>query len=142
MVNSQLTASLEDYLEAIFQLITEKQVARARDIAKRLNVKQPSVTGALRTLSDKGLVDYEPYEVVTLTPEGMAVAREVVRRHEALKNFLTEILMIDEVEADEAACRMEHAIPTPILEFLESVSTTPLVTRRDSASVLTYRQSA
>ena len=61
-----LSASLEDYLEAILHLVTEKQVARSRDIAKRLRVNRSSVTGALQALAKKGLVNYEPYEAVTL----------------------------------------------------------------------------
>lgn len=125
----RLTASLEDYLEAIFQLIVEKQVARARDIAKRLNVKRSSVTGALRSLADKGFVDYEPYEIVTLTPKGKAAARDVVRRHEVLRDFLIKVLSVNEDKADEAACRMEHAITPSILErlieFVEFVEVCP-----------------
>ena len=75
----KLSASLEDYLEAIFHLVAEEQVARARDIAKRLKVGQSSVTGALHALAEKGLVNYAPYEVITLTHKGEAAAREVVR---------------------------------------------------------------
>ncbi|HEV58563.1 MAG TPA: MarR family transcriptional regulator, partial [Phycisphaerales bacterium] len=55
-----LTASLEDYLEAIFHLENKDKVARSKDIAGALGVARPSVTGALRTLAGKGLVNYEP----------------------------------------------------------------------------------
>ena len=125
----ELTASLEDYLEAIFHLVGEKQVARARDIAKRLKVNRSSVTGALQSLAQKGLVNYEPYEVITLTRKGTAAAQGVVRRHEVLRDFLVEILAVNEAKADEAACRMEHAIPLSILErliqFVEFVEVCP-----------------
>jgi DtxR family Mn-dependent transcriptional regulator len=113
-----LTASLEDYLEAIFHLVDKKQAARARDIAQRLQVNRSSVTGALQSLAQKGLVNYEPYEAITLTQEGVAVAKDVVRRHEVLRDFLVKVLSVEETQADEAACRMEHAVPTPILERL------------------------
>ena len=46
-----LSQSLEDYLEAIFHLIQENRVARVKDVAARLSVQMPSVTGALRSLS-------------------------------------------------------------------------------------------
>ena len=125
----KLSGSLEDYLEAIFHLVAKKQVARARDIAKRLKVGQSSVTGALHTLAEKGLVNYAPYEVITLTPKGEAAAREVVRRHEVLRDFLVKVLSIDERAADEGACQMEHAIPPAIferfLEFVEFVEVCP-----------------
>jgi len=117
-ITAKLSASLEDYLEAIFHLVARKQAARARDIAKRLKVSRSSVTGALHTLAGKGLVNYAPYELVTLTGEGAAAAREVVRGHEVLRDFLVRVLSVDERAADEAACQMEHAIPRSVLERL------------------------
>lgn len=125
----ELSESLEDYLEAIFHLAAKRGVARARDIAERLGVNRSSVTGALQALGKKGLVDYEPYEVITLTREGEAVATGVVRRHEALRGFLVKVLSVDETEADEAACRLEHAISPSIVErlveFVEFVEVCP-----------------
>ncbi len=125
----KLSESLEDYLEAIFHLVAKNGVARARDIAERLKVNRSSVTGALQALAKKGLVDYEPYEVITLTRHGEAVAIEIVRRHEILQDFLENFLSIDAVEADEAACRLEHAISPRILErlteFLEFIKDCP-----------------
>ncbi len=125
----KLSESLEDYLEAIFHLAAKRGVARARDIAERLDVNRSSVTGALQALARKGLVDYQPYEVITLTRHGEAVAIEVVRRHEILQGFLEKVLSIDAAEADKAACRLEHAVSTPILErlteFLEFVEACP-----------------
>lgn len=113
-----LSASLEDYLEAIFHIVSKNQVARAKDICLRLNVSGPSVTGALRSLSEKGLINYAPYDVITLTPEGHTLAEDVVRRHEALRDFFTKVLLIDEEAAEEASCKMEHAVSQNILERL------------------------
>lgn len=111
-----LTASLEDYLEAIFHIIAEKQVARPKDIARQLKVSYASVTGALRALADKELINYSPYDVITLTSKGKSAAENVVRRHEALRNFFVNVLAVNEKDADEAACKMEHSIPDIILE--------------------------
>ena len=122
----KLTASMEDYLEAIYHIVRKKQAARAKDIAGRLKVNNSSVTGALRTLSDKGFINYAPYDVITLTPKGHQHAEDVVRRHEALMDFFTKVLCVDEAEASDAACKMEHAVSRTILnrlirfvEFLE-----------------------
>lgn len=124
-----LSGSLEDYIEAIFHLVTEKRVARARDIAKRLEVKSSSVTGALRALATRKLVNYTPYEVITLTEEGKAVARDVVRRHQVLRDFFVDVLMVDAKAADEAACKIEHAIPRMafqrLVEYVKFVETCP-----------------
>ncbi len=111
-----LTASLEDYLETIFHIIAEKQVARPKDIARQLKVSYASVTGALRALADKDLINYSPYDVVTMTHKGKAAAEDIVRRHESLRNFFVNVLAVDEKDADDAACKMEHSIPDIILE--------------------------
>ncbi|MGQ9650882.1 MAG: metal-dependent transcriptional regulator [Phycisphaerae bacterium] len=114
----QLTASQEDYLEVIFHLVAAGAGARAKDIGKRLGVAKSSVTEALQSLAKGGLVNYLPYSSITLTRDGEEAAREVVRRHEVLRDFLVKVLLIDEVEADEQACRMEHAISRSTLERL------------------------
>ena len=129
VATAKLSESLEDYLETIFHLVAEKGAARARDIAKRLEVARSSVTGALHSLAEKGLVNYAPYEVITLTREGEAAAREVVRRHEVLRDFLVKVLAINEKLANEGACQMEHAIPPAVferfMEFIEFVDVCP-----------------
>lgn len=114
----KITASQEDYLEAIYQISEEKMAARAKDIATFLKVRASSVTGALKALSALELVNYAPYDLITLTPEGKKVAKEIVHRHRALKGFLTTVLGISETEADDAACKMEHSVPKDIVERL------------------------
>ena len=86
--NEGLSESQEDYLEAIYNIVAEKGAARAKDIGQRLHVKSPSVTGALRALSERGLVNYAPYDLVTLTRKGQRIAREVVRSHQVIRDFL------------------------------------------------------
>jgi len=113
-----LSASLEDYIEAIAHIVHEKKVARGKEIAKRLKVSRASVTEALRALSKKGLVNYEPYEVITLTEKGQEAAEDVIRRHEALKDFFVKVLAIDDTIAEESACRIEHAAPPEVIERL------------------------
>jgi DtxR family Mn-dependent transcriptional regulator len=113
-----LSSNMEDYLEAIFHISEEKQAARAKDIADRVRVNKSSVTGALRSLSEKGLVNYAPYDIITLTPKGKKLAAEIVRRHEALKDFFIKILLIDKKEAEEASCRVEHAVSKNIIDRL------------------------
>lgn len=125
----KISASLEDYLEAIFWIVDAKGAARAKDIAERLCVKASSVTGALQALKEKKYVNYAPYEVVTLTLEGTEVAKKVVRRHQILKDFFTGVLGIDADIADEGACNLEHSIPRPVVErlvdFMEFVEVCP-----------------
>lgn len=113
-----LSASLEDYLEAIFLIATAKGAARSKDIAEHLSVKGPSVTGALRLLSEKGLVNYAPYDVITLTPPGRQLAESIVKRHEALLEFFADVLLLDYATAEATACQLEHVVRGPVLERL------------------------
>ncbi len=106
----QLSESLEDYLEVILELEKINKVARAKDIAKKLNVQRGSVTGSLKNLGEKGLINYEPYSFITLTEKGARIAKRIKKRHTILKDFLTQILQIDEKNAEKTACRMEHVI--------------------------------
>ncbi len=116
--NTQLSASQEDYLEAVYHIAREKKVARAKDIAKRLDVRASSVTNALRMLSSLGLINYAPYDLITLTEAGLTKAEDIVSRHEALTNFMVTVLGVDPVEANEAACKMEHSVPKSIVNRL------------------------
>lgn len=124
-----LSAVMEDYLEAIFNLNNEKRVVRVKDIAKRMDVKMPTVTSMLKTLSDRGLVHYEKYEYVELTEGGTDVGKEMQRRHEILSRFLTDVLRINLETANEDACKMEHALSAATLEslidFMEFIQTCP-----------------
>ena len=116
--NNDLSASLEDYLEAIFNIAKRSKIARSKDIAKLLGVSKASVTGALRLLKDKGLANYKPYGYVTLTETGRAAAAEVVRKHDVLKSFFIKILGVEPDIAQNAACKAEHALGPNIIARL------------------------
>ncbi len=125
----KLSASLEDYIEAIFHIVSEKKAARAKDISARLGVTGASVTGALHALSKRKLVNHQPYDVVTLTEAGEEKARDVVRRHKMLKMFFVSVLGIGDEEAEDCACKMEHAVPQNVLnrwtEYMEFTARAP-----------------
>ena len=105
-----LSENLENYLETILVLQNENTVARVKDIAEKLGVLSGTVTSALRTLSEKKLINYKPYSFITLTKEGRKIADEIFRRHNVIKDFLQCVLLIDEKKAEENACRMEHSM--------------------------------
>jgi DtxR family Mn-dependent transcriptional regulator len=105
-----LSESLEDYLEAIFFLTRDSDVARSKDIAQKLGVARPSVTGALRILANRGLVNYQPYGFVSLTRIGQAKAAAVAKKHDVIKSFFTDVLGIKAETAAQAACKAEHSI--------------------------------
>jgi DtxR family transcriptional regulator, Mn-dependent transcriptional regulator len=122
-----LSSSLEDYLEAIFNLTAGGEVARSKDIADSLKVAKSSVTGALKALAEKKLVNYKPYGYVTLTPPGRVAAGRIARKHNIIKSFFVDILGVDDTLAQEAACKAEHAlgpgIISRLLDFTEFLTT-------------------
>ncbi len=125
----RLSESLEDYLEAIYRLEQKHGLARVKDIAAALGVAMGSVTGSLKVLTERGLIDYEPYSKITLTNMGRRVAHDVDRRHAILKRFFTDVLKVDLDVADETACRVEHVVPSTVMErflsFIECLEECP-----------------
>ncbi|MCP4144413.1 MAG: metal-dependent transcriptional regulator [bacterium] len=116
--NMNLTESQEDYLEAIFSIDEKLGVVRSKDLAKELKVKSSSVTQALQLLDSKDLVNYQRYGKISLTDIGKEIAKDVIRRHKALRMFFTDILKTDSALADSVACKMEHAMPREIVDRL------------------------
>lgn len=112
----KLSSSLEDYLEAIYNVIKVKTAARATDIAKILNVANPSVTNALQILVDRGLINHVPYDIITLTTEGTKIAERIAWKHEVFRDFFTKVLAIDSDTANKCACSIEHIIPDEVVE--------------------------
>jgi DtxR family Mn-dependent transcriptional regulator len=115
---TQQTARMEDYLKRIALLGDGGNVVRVTEISKALGVKKPSVTSALKKLSQQGLVEHERYGQAALTPEGNRIAEDVARRYEVLRHFLAEILNVDPDIAAEDACKMEHSLSPASLERL------------------------
>jgi len=116
MENKELSASLEDYLESVFLISQSQPSVHANQIAEYLKVAKSSVSWALNQLSDKGLINYKPYETITLTETGEKIARRVAGRHEKIKTFLKDVLSNEEDRAEAKACRMEHIGDNEVLE--------------------------
>ena len=107
---SNLTASLEDYLEIIFNNTNDSKKIRAIDISKELKVSRASVTEALKKLELKGFINYGRYEALSLTDSGKEVAEKIVSKHKILQTFFEKILGLSQEEASVNACKIEHVI--------------------------------
>jgi DtxR family Mn-dependent transcriptional regulator len=120
----ELTASLEDYLEAIKELIDADGHGHAHtsEIARRLKVKMPSVTNALGVLRRHGYLNYDSNYPVTLTEKGVAAAERVIGRHRVLKAFLQEVLQLPAEAASATACRVEHVIDDQLIVRLNALN--------------------
>jgi DtxR family Mn-dependent transcriptional regulator len=118
MRSDPLSATLEDYLETVARLVSEDGSARVGDIARALSVHKSTVTAALKSLAEKGLVRYAPYEAATLTETGRTRAGEITERHRVVRCFLTDVLGVGFERADANACRIEHAADRRVIERL------------------------
>jgi DtxR family Mn-dependent transcriptional regulator len=127
--DTNLSSNMEDYLETIETLSKRNKVVRVKDIAKKLNIKMPSVTSALQKLEEKGLINYKRYGYADLTSKGKKIAEKVSSRHSFLAEFFQNVLKIDKQRADEVGCRLEHHLTSEackqifkLLEFYKSES--------------------
>jgi DtxR family Mn-dependent transcriptional regulator len=122
----RITPAIQDYLKTIHSLGGAEQVVSPVDIAARLEVKAPSVTGMLKRLVEAGLIEYEIGRGARLTEAGIAQARRVIRRHRLLELFLTRVLGLDWSEVDAEADALEHAISPRLEEALAAYLDEPL----------------
>ncbi|MEW5784672.1 MAG: metal-dependent transcriptional regulator [Bacillota bacterium] len=113
-----VSASLQDYLEAILNLSANGEPARVTDIAAVLNLAKASVTQALGVLQEQGLVSHDRYGPVALTDQGYRLAVTVKNRHEVILNFLVEVLRVDPLVAEQDACLLEHSVSSQTMEKL------------------------
>lgn len=119
MENDNVTTSSEDYLEAILLLSEKDSNVRSVDVANSKQVSRASVNKALGVLKEKGLISQQRYGTVSLTEEGVKVAKSVIQRHRTLKGFLIDVLGVKPETAENDACRMEHAISAETMGRLE-----------------------
>src|SRR5438552_19206149 len=123
------TASVQDYLAAIYDLgSTSKPVIAAR-LAKHMGVSAPAVTEAIQRMSKGGFVKVGQGHELALTGKGREIAEVMARRHRLLERWLTDTLGLNWTDAHEEAHRLEHAISPRVedrlAELLGMPSTCP-----------------
>jgi Mn-dependent DtxR family transcriptional regulator len=118
---SPLSASTEDYLERISELIARKGYARMADIASSLQVSRPSVTAMVQRLAETGHLVYERYRGLALTERGRAVAQRIQDRHATLKRFFS-LLELDERTQENDIEGLEHCLSAATLQCLTDLT--------------------
>ena len=113
-----LSTSLEDYLEAIFIISSKKKVVRVKELAEFLKVTTPSVVDAVSKLEKKGLVSHEKYGYLSLTKDGVNLAKSIYSKHGYIYDFLNNFLGVDKINSQEDACGIEHHISNQTFEKL------------------------
>ena len=117
------TSTVEDYLKCILleeegsasELVSTGQIATALDVAPG------TVTAMMKTLSESGLVAYEPYSGVSLTPAGRQLALHVLRRHRLIELFLVQVMKMDWSEVHGEAERLEHVVSDALIQRMDEM---------------------
>lgn len=116
----------EDYLGAIYRLRRGRETpVPLSALQERLRLSAMTVHEMVQRLTARGLTVYHPYQGVTLTETGEALALALVRRHRLWERFLTDWLGVAWDEAHEVAGRLEHAAPESVTERLATFMGNP-----------------
>jgi DtxR family Mn-dependent transcriptional regulator len=139
----EVSEQMEEYLETIYRLELEQVIARTGEISKHLKVAPPSVTDMIQKLEKAGLVEYEPYKGVVLTPKGRAISKRTLEKHRIMQAFLQEVCGMPHDAAHDAACEMEHTLPPELeqwcAQFLAKKMGKPFDTTRKVKEQITSR---
>lgn len=116
----QLSITEENYLKAIYHLQQTNDKVSTNDLAASLHTKAASVTDMLKKLSQKKLVDYEPYMGFTLSEAGLGTALAIIRKHRLWEYFLVEHLQFGWDEVHAVAEELEHITSTLLVDRLDA----------------------
>ncbi len=105
----KLQESGEMYLETIYVLQEKKPFVRSIDIATEMNFSKPSISRAMGILKNNGYLTIASDGKITLTDEGLRIAKKTYERHNVLTAAFIK-LGVNPITAEEDACRVEHVI--------------------------------
>ena len=117
-----MSVSIDDFIKNIYLLADAPgSKASGSSLAKRMNISKAAVTDMLKKLSDKGLVNYEKYNIPILTPTGNKMALQIVRRHRIWETFLHEVIKMPWQHVHHEAEQLEHQTSEYLLEHMEKI---------------------
>lgn len=114
----KIQESAEDYLEAIHYIGLEKEHVRSIDVVRHLGISKPSVSVYLKNLKANGYINIDEKGYLTLTENGLAIAKKIYERHEILATVFMS-LGVDKDIAYEDACKVEHDLSDQTFEALK-----------------------
>ncbi len=112
------TEAVEDFIKAIYHLQEADERVSTNALAEALHISAPSVTDMAQRLGESGLVDYVRYEGVRLTPDGEAMALQILRRHRLIELYLVQELGYQLHEVHTEAENLEHAVSERFIEAI------------------------
>ncbi len=98
----------ENYLKALYHLTADKKEVTVNELAKKMDLKMPSVTSMMKKMADEKLIKYEKYKPVRLTDKGKKLAGLIIRKHRLTEMFLVNVMNFGWEEVHEIAEQIEH----------------------------------
>ncbi len=122
-MEKKLTESLEKYLLAIYEIVKTNQAARVKDVSNYLKIGGPATSDAVKTLAQRGYINYVPYGIITITPKGLQKSEEKILRHKTISNFLEKVLLIESEKVETSSTQIEYSMPEDVLDkFVQFLS--------------------
>jgi DtxR family Mn-dependent transcriptional regulator len=90
-------------------------------LASALGVVPGTATTMVKALAESGLVRYEPYAGVRLTPAGEKLAALVLRRHRLIELFLVKVMGMSWTEVHDEAENLEHAVSDRLIDRIDEM---------------------
>lgn len=116
--NDHATETAEDYVEAIADVIDQKEECRVGDLAKHFDVSHVTVSRIVKRLQSEGLMETEPYRPITLTDKGRRLAKKSKQRHKIVFDFLLAI-GVDAPTAEIDSEGIEHHVSPSTLQAMK-----------------------
>src|SRR5579871_1441052 len=124
-----LSATVEEYLETIYNIHMENEIGIGARLAERFQVSAPTVTEMLKRLVRDGFIEMNSKRQVTLAEDGNRTAEAVLRRNRLTERFLVDMLGMQWHQVHEEACRLEHfisgAVEARVISSLNHPNTCP-----------------
>ncbi len=124
------SSTVENYLKALYQAeatLGEKALVPMGQLAAAVRVAPGTATTMIKALAESGLVQYEPYLGVRLSPAGTKLAALVLRRHRLVEQFLVEVMGMSWAEVHEDAEQLEHVVSDRLIERMDAMLGHPSV---------------
>jgi DtxR family Mn-dependent transcriptional regulator len=119
------SSTVENYLKAIYQgqaaLAPGERLVALGQVAVAVGVTPGTATTMVKALAESGLVEYEPYSGVRLSPAGERLAGLVLRRHRLVELFLVRVMGMSWADVHEEAEQLEHVVSERLIERIDEM---------------------
>lgn len=126
-----LSSTQENYLKYLYEEELANGYGRGCDLSEKLGVSRSTVATQMRGLKALGLIDYEPYHPLRLTPAGRRIGMRILGRNAVLKAFFSAVLRLSDEQCSALSCELEHIVTSETLE--KAAAITVLAKRRPDA---------